>query len=100
MVTLNVAVHSSNNALMTLLISNQFVELKGSVFKKFEKENVFQITCSGIIQRKIASNVSDIVERFQMMLFLFIITLQNISDSVLNVTVDWLVSWIAVVGTL
>lgn len=47
-VTMNVAINSHNNALLTLLISNQFVELKGSVFKKFEKENLFQISCSGM----------------------------------------------------
>ncbi len=47
MVTLNVAINSHNNALLTLLISNQFVELKGSVFKKFEKDNLFQIACNG-----------------------------------------------------
>jgi hypothetical protein len=46
-ITLNVAVNSYNNALLTLLISNQFVEIKGAVFKKFEKENLFQLTCSG-----------------------------------------------------
>lgn len=49
MVTLNVAVNSYSNALLTLLISNQFVEIKGSVFKKFEKENLFQLSCSGKI---------------------------------------------------
>ncbi|KAF9433778.1 hypothetical protein BGZ76_008995 [Entomortierella beljakovae] len=46
MVTLNVAVNSYSNALLTLLISNQFVEIKGSVFKRFEKENLFQLSCS------------------------------------------------------
>lgn len=45
--TLNVAVNSYSNSLLTLLMSNQFVEIKGSVFKKFEKENVFQLSCSG-----------------------------------------------------
>jgi hypothetical protein len=34
MITLNVAINSHNNALLTLLVSNQFVEIKGSVFKK------------------------------------------------------------------
>jgi hypothetical protein len=47
---MNVAINSHNNALLTLLISNQFVELKGSVFKKFEKENLFQISCSGMLK--------------------------------------------------
>ncbi|KAK4698650.1 hypothetical protein P7C70_g7623, partial [Phenoliferia sp. Uapishka_3] len=46
LVTLNVAVNSFSNALLTLLLSNQFVEIKGSVFKKFEKENLFQLTCA------------------------------------------------------
>ncbi|KAJ3029529.1 hypothetical protein HK097_005779, partial [Rhizophlyctis rosea] len=45
--TLNVSVNSYNNALLTLLLSNQFVEIKGSVFKKFEKENLFQLSCAG-----------------------------------------------------
>ncbi len=52
-VTMNVAINSHNNALLTLLVSNQFVELKGSVFKKFEKENLFQISCSGLYWRTI-----------------------------------------------
>jgi hypothetical protein len=67
-VTLNVAVNSYSNALLTLLMSNQFVEIKGTVFKKFEKENLFQITCA------------DIVERFQLWLMLLIIALRNIVE--------------------
>lgn len=47
MVTLNVAINFYSNALLSLLISNQFVEIKASVFKKFEKENLFQLTCAG-----------------------------------------------------
>ena len=43
-VALNVAVNSNNNVLLTLLVSNNFVELKGSVFKKCEKQNLFQIS--------------------------------------------------------
>ncbi|GJN93773.1 hypothetical protein Rhopal_006831-T1 [Rhodotorula paludigena] len=66
LITLNVAVNSYSNALLTLLLSNQFVEIKGSVFKKFEKENLFQLTCA------------DIVERFQLGLMLFIISLRNL----------------------
>lgn len=45
--SLNVAINSYDHALLTLLVSNQFVEIKGSVFKKFEKDNLFQITCAG-----------------------------------------------------
>ncbi|BGP03210.1 Endoplasmic reticulum membrane protein 65 [Rhodotorula toruloides] len=68
LVTLNVAINSYSNALLTLLLSNQFVEIKGSVFKKFEKENLFQLTCA------------DIVERFQLALMLFIIALRNLIE--------------------
>ena len=48
-ITLNVAINSYNNSLLTLLVSNQFVEIKSAVFKKFEKENLFQLACSGMI---------------------------------------------------
>ncbi|KAI9263084.1 eukaryotic membrane protein family-domain-containing protein [Sporodiniella umbellata] len=68
MITLNVAINFYSNALLSLLISNQFVEIKQSVFKRFEKENLFQLTCS------------DIVERFQQSAFLFVITLRNIIE--------------------
>ncbi|RLV96569.1 Endoplasmic reticulum membrane protein 65 [Spathaspora sp. JA1] len=67
-VSLNVAVNSYSNALMTLLLSNQFSELKGSVFKKFEREGLFQIT------------MADLSERFQLSLMLSIIGLRNLSQ--------------------
>ncbi|KKY27230.1 putative cytomegalovirus gh-receptor family [Phaeomoniella chlamydospora] len=68
-ITLNVAVNSYSNALITLLMSNQFVEIKGTVFKKFEKENLFQLTCA------------DVVERFQLWLMLVIIASRNIVET-------------------
>ncbi|KAI6711759.1 hypothetical protein JHW43_005711 [Diplocarpon mali] len=67
-ITLNVAVNSYSNALLTLLISNQFVEIKSTVFKKIEKDNLFQLTCA------------DIVERFQLWLMMVIIALRNIVE--------------------
>lgn len=74
--TLNVAFNSHNKSLLTIMMSNnvstkhkdkftrlkvhaavsvdpeyfvfvQFVEIKGSVFKKFEKNNLFQMSNSG-----------------------------------------------------
>jgi hypothetical protein len=51
MIALNVAINSYDHALLTLLVSNQFVEIKGSVFKKFEKDNLFQIMCAGTLFR-------------------------------------------------
>ena len=68
-ITLNVAVNSYSNALLTLLMSNQFVEIKSTVFKKFEKENLFQLTCA------------DVVERFQLWLMLTIIASRNIIET-------------------
>lgn len=67
-IALNVAVNSYSNALMTLLLSNQFVEIKSSVFKRFEKENTFQLACA------------DIVERFQLWIMLVIIAMRNIVE--------------------
>ncbi|KAJ1652336.1 hypothetical protein IWQ61_007304 [Dispira simplex] len=65
MVTLNVTINSYDYSLLTLLLSNQFAEIKSHVFKRYEKENLFQICCS------------DIVERFQIGVSLTIITLKN-----------------------
>ncbi|TVY38275.1 Endoplasmic reticulum membrane protein [Lachnellula subtilissima] len=67
-ITLNVAVNSYSNALLTLLLSNQFVEVKSTVFKMFQKDNLFQLTCA------------DVVERFQLWLMLVIIALRNIVE--------------------
>ncbi|KAH7161716.1 eukaryotic membrane protein family-domain-containing protein [Dactylonectria macrodidyma] len=67
-ITLNVAVNSYSNALLTLLLSNQFVEIKSTVFKRFEKDNLFQLTCA------------DIVERFQLWIMLLIIGMRNIVE--------------------
>ncbi|KAJ3560624.1 hypothetical protein NP233_g10714 [Leucocoprinus birnbaumii] len=51
-------------------MSNQFVEIKGSVFKKFEKDNLFQITCAG----------DDIVERFTLSLMLGVVAFRNLIE--------------------
>ncbi|KAF5348675.1 hypothetical protein D9758_006827 [Tetrapyrgos nigripes] len=68
LISLNVAVNSYDHALLTLLVSNQFVEIKGSVFKKFEKDNLFQITCA------------DIVERFTLALMLSVVAFRNLIE--------------------
>ncbi|EEB05869.1 ER protein folding protein [Schizosaccharomyces japonicus yFS275] len=66
--TLNVTINSYSNNVFGLLISNQFVEIKGAVFKKFEKENLFQITCS------------DIIERFQITVMVIVVFLRNVTE--------------------
>ena len=64
MIAHNVAVNSYDHALLTLLVSNQFVEIKGSVFKKFEKDNLFQITCAGKPSQACNKHDSDICLRY------------------------------------
>ena len=53
---------------MTLLLSVQFVEIKSTVFKRFEKENLFQLLCA------------DIVERFQLLMMILIIASRNLVE--------------------
>jgi hypothetical protein len=61
--TLSVVVNSADDALLTVLIINNFTELKGFVFKKYDQNNLFQLACA------------DITERFQILLFLFLVFL-------------------------
>ncbi|KXN64778.1 DUF747-domain-containing protein [Conidiobolus coronatus NRRL 28638] len=65
MICLNVAINSSDNSLLSLLLSNQFVEIKSTVFKRWERENLFQVCCG------------DMVERFQISILLIIIMVRN-----------------------
>ncbi|KNC79035.1 hypothetical protein SARC_08561 [Sphaeroforma arctica JP610] len=70
---LQVAINSYNRALLTMLVSNQFVEVKGNVFKKYGREQVYRIACY------------DIVERFYLITFLVLIAMRNLKE------LDW--SW-------
>ncbi|RYE96008.1 MAG: hypothetical protein EOO41_05075, partial [Methanobacteriota archaeon] len=63
-VCLDVALFSKSNALLTLLISNNFVEIKSSVFKRLEPENLFQISCA------------DALERFHLIFYFVVISLR------------------------
>ena len=65
--TLNVAFNSHNKALLTIMLSNNFVELKGSVFKKFAKSNLFQMACS------------DVRERFHYVVLLAFVVVRNLT---------------------
>ena len=57
MTTLTVAINNQDQSLLTVLILNNFAEIKSSVLKKFDSGNLFQLACS------------DISERFKMFLF-------------------------------
>ncbi len=69
---LNVAVNSYSNALLTLILSSQFSELKGSVFKRIEREGLFQLVCA------------DLNERFMVLTMLFVISSRNMLQLVSN----------------
>jgi|GEM_PF-4915049 len=62
--TINVAINSADQALMTLLVSNNFAEIKTSVFKKFDANNLFQVASS------------DATERFKLFVFVSIASAQ------------------------
>ena len=49
--TLNVAFNNHNKVLLIIMMSNNFIELKGSVFKRFEKNNLFQVNIEYIVGR-------------------------------------------------
>lgn len=66
--TLNVAVNSRNKALLIIMLSNNFIELKGMVFKKFEKNNLFHMSCS------------DVRERFHYIILLSIVIMQTMKE--------------------
>lgn len=65
---LNVAINSNNKGLLAIMMSNNFVELKGSVFKKFDKNNLFQLTCS------------DVRERVHLTVLLFVVVIQTMKE--------------------
>ena len=64
-VTLHVAMNSTDQILLSLLISGNFAEIKSTVFKKYNKAALFKITAS------------DICERFKLALFLGLVLLIN-----------------------
>ncbi len=66
--TLNVAMNSSDQALLSLLIGGNFAEIKSTVFKKYNKATLFKITAS------------DICERFKLALFLMLVLMLNASQ--------------------
>merc|ERR1711976_529250 len=71
--TLNVAFNNHNKVLLLIMMSNNFIEIKGSVFKRFEKNNLFQVTCA------------DVRERFHLFWLLYIVLIRNLSQHQWNV---------------
>lgn len=65
---LSVAFNTAGQSLLVIMMSNNFVEIKGHVFKKFGRSNLYQITCS------------DARERFLYTLLLVIVALRNVRE--------------------
>jgi Eukaryotic membrane protein family len=49
--TLTVAINSADQALVTVLVLNNFGEIKSFVFKKFDNQNLFQLSCADVTER-------------------------------------------------
>lgn len=74
--TLTVAVNTADKALMTVLIINNFAEIKAFAFKKFDKEALFVMSCG------------DITERFQIFLFFGLISTLGVLHSDSNMMTE------------
>lgn len=65
-ITVSAAIRSHNNALLTLLISNNFAEIKSNVFKRLAKDNLHKLA------------YLDTVERFHIVAHLLFVLAQNL----------------------
>uniref|UniRef100_A0A1J3DAV3 Protein POLLEN DEFECTIVE IN GUIDANCE 1 n=1 Tax=Noccaea caerulescens TaxID=107243 RepID=A0A1J3DAV3_NOCCA len=68
-ITLSTCIVAHNNALLALLVSNNFAEIKSSVFKRFSKDNIH-----GLVY-------ADSIERFHIAAFLVSVLAQNILEA-------------------
>ncbi|XP_038696761.1 protein POLLEN DEFECTIVE IN GUIDANCE 1 isoform X2 [Tripterygium wilfordii] len=68
-ITLSTCIVAHNNALLALLVSNNFAEIKSSVFKRFNKDNIHRLV------------YSDSIERFHISAFLVFVLAQNILEA-------------------
>ncbi|XP_078171283.1 protein POLLEN DEFECTIVE IN GUIDANCE 1-like isoform X2 [Carex rostrata] len=68
-ITLSTCIIAHNNALLALLVSNNFAEIKSNVFKRVSKENLHNLV------------YYDIIERFHIMAFLLFVLAQNLLEA-------------------
>lgn len=47
----SVAMNSKKHALVALLIASNFVEIKGTIFKKYDSHKLWALTCQDIVER-------------------------------------------------
>jgi len=68
-ILLNVAINTSSNAVYLIIVTNNFAEIKSTVFKRYEEKSLFPIIAS------------DIVERFYVLLdIIFVIARLSVSE--------------------
>ncbi|XP_012942570.1 transmembrane anterior posterior transformation protein 1 homolog [Aplysia californica] len=67
-IILNVAFNSHNKNLLTIMMSNNFVEIKGNLFKRLDKNNLCQIT------------YGDVKERFHYLVLLLFVFIRNMKE--------------------
>ncbi|XAR63698.1 hypothetical protein NMG60_11023728 [Bertholletia excelsa] len=68
-ITLSTCIVAHNNALLALLVSNNFAEIKSNVFKRFSKDNIHTMV------------YYDSVERFHISAFLIFVLAQNMREA-------------------
>ncbi|KAB1205891.1 Protein POLLEN DEFECTIVE IN GUIDANCE 1 [Morella rubra] len=68
-ITLSTVIVAHNNALLALLVSNNFAEIKSNVFKRFSKDNIQSLV------------YFDSVERFHISAFMLFVLAQNILEA-------------------
>nr|CCC91954.1 conserved hypothetical protein [Trypanosoma congolense IL3000] len=67
-VTLNVAVNSDGNLLLTLIVSSNLSELKGAVYKKQNRESLYSVAAG------------DAIERVKFLLFVLVMVMQHMHE--------------------
>jgi len=65
----SVAMTSSHNALVALLIASNFTEIKGTVYKRFEPSKLWSLACQ------------DVVELFHLMLSMLFVAVEDMCNS-------------------
>ncbi|KAJ0987584.1 hypothetical protein J5N97_005940 [Dioscorea zingiberensis] len=68
-ITLSTCIVAHNNALLALLVSNNFAEIKSNVFKRVSKDNLHSLV------------YYDVVERFHITAFVLFVLAQNILEA-------------------
>ncbi|XP_010521013.1 PREDICTED: protein POLLEN DEFECTIVE IN GUIDANCE 1-like [Tarenaya hassleriana] len=68
-ITLSTCIVAHNNALLALLVSNNFAEIKSNVFKRFSRDNIHCLV------------YADSIERFHISAFLVSVLAQNILEA-------------------